>query len=97
MGQIPSGSNECCLPGVEGLTYLKVSVRGVTRGVMGLDKVVQQLLMMGRRLEEVTDTELAGMAWKLNYIPDQETVEADNAIALRQAYATFNARQEQKK
>ena len=97
MEQIPSGSNECCLPGAEGLTYLKVSVRGVTVGVLGLDKVFQQLLMMGRWPEEVTDSELVGMARKFNYIPDRESVEADYAVALRQAYATFYARQEQKK
>lgn len=97
MGQIPSGSNECCLPGAEGLTYLKVGTRGVTVGVMGLDKVFQQLLMMGNRPEEVTDTELVGMARKFNYIPDRETVKVDYAIALRQAYTAFYTRQEQKK
>ena len=70
---------------------------GVTVGVMGLDKVFQQLLMMERRLEEVTDTELAGMARQFNYILDRETVKADYAIALRQAYTAFYARQEQKK
>jgi hypothetical protein len=79
------------------LTYLKVSAWGVTVGVMGLDTVFQQLLMMGRRPEETTDTELVGMARKFNYIPDRETVEADYAVALRRAYAAFYVRQEQKR
>ena len=97
MGQIPSGSSECCIPGAEGLTYLKIGAQGVTVGMTGLDKVFQQLLMMGRRPEETTDVELVGMARKFNYISDQEVVEVDYAVALRRAYAAFYAFQEQKK
>jgi len=49
---------------------------------------------MGRRPEDATDAELVGMARKYNWIADKESIEADHAVALRQAYAAFFARQE---
>jgi hypothetical protein len=61
----------------------------------GLDKIFQQLFVMGRRPEDATDAELVGMARKFNYIPYQEAVEADYAVALRRAYAAFHSQQEQ--
>lgn len=97
MRQNPLGSNGCCLPSVEGVTYLKIGAQGVTVGVMGLEKVFQQLWMMGRQPDEVNDTELVDMVRNYAYIPKQKSVEADYAVALRRAYAAFYARQEQKK
>jgi hypothetical protein len=93
----PSGSGECCLPGAEGVTYLKVGETGVPVGMVGLDKVFQQLILLGRQPEDATDAELVGMARKFNYIPSRAEIETNYAAALRQAYAGFYARQEQKK
>lgn len=94
MNRMPPGSGACCLPNVDGITYIKLGLQGLTVGVSGLDKVFQQLFAMGRRPEDATDAELVGMARKFNWIPDGASIEADYAVALRQAYATFCARQE---
>lgn len=94
MSQTRFGNGACCPPQTEGLTYLKVGARGVVVGMMNLDGVFKQLLAVGRRPEEATDAELLGMARKFNHIPDRPTVEADYAVALRQAYRGFYARQE---
>ena len=51
---------------------------------------------MGRRPEDATGEELVGMARKFNWITEKESIEADYAIALRQAYAAFFDRQEKK-
>jgi hypothetical protein len=96
LNQSPSGIEPCCLPSVDGVTYIKVGSRGVTIGMLGLDKVFLQLLEMNRHPDQVTDTELVGMARKFNYIPERETVEADYAVALRRVYASFYAQQELK-
>ena len=96
MDKTPSGDGTCCLPNREGLTYLKVGPRGVTIGMMNLDAVFKQLFAMGHRPEEVTDTELLGMARRFNYIPNRPNVEVDYAAALRRAYAAFCARQERR-
>ena len=94
MKQIPSGDGACCQPQANGLTYLKVGARGAVVGMMNLDAVFRQLYALGRRPDEATDAELVGMARRFNYIPDQHSVVADYAVALRQAYAAFCARQE---
>ena len=93
MDKTPSGDGTCCLPNGEGLTYLKVGPRGVTIGMMNLDAAFKQLYATGCRPEEITDTELLGMARRFNYIPDRPNVAADYAAALRQAYAAFCTRQ----
>lgn len=93
MDRTPSGDGACCLPNGEGLTYLKVGPRGVTIGMMNLEAVFQQLVTMGRRPEEVVDTELLGAARRFNYIPNRPDIEANYAAALRRAYTTFCARQ----
>lgn len=90
----PAGSGECCLPNAEGITFLKIGDQCVPVGMLGLDQVFQQLVMMERRPEDTADTELVGMARKFNYIPGRESVEADYASALRQAYALYCERQE---
>jgi len=89
MSEMPPGSGACCLPNVEGITHLKIGARGAVVGVMGLEVVFGQLRAMGRRPDEVTDAELVGMARKFNYIPNRAAVEADYAVALREAYARF--------
>jgi len=69
MTQISPGNGACCLPSVDGVTYLKVGSRGVTVGMTGLDKLFQQLWsltarplwMMGHRPEQATDDELVGV------------------------------------
>lgn len=96
MNRIPSGSGACCLPNVDGITYIKIGSQGHTVGMMGLDKVFQQLYAMGRRPEDATDDELVGMARRFNWIPEKESVEADYGVALRRAYAAFYDSQEQK-
>ena len=40
MSGIPFSSGDCCLPGTEGLTYIKVGPRQRTVGMMNLDMVV---------------------------------------------------------
>lgn len=96
MEKIPPGSGACCLPNFDGITYINIGPKGLTVGMRGLDTIFQQLYKMGRQPGVATDTELAGMARKFNYIPNSVTVEADYAVGLRQAYAAFYARQEQK-
>ena len=95
MSKKSASTGTCCLPSVEGLTYLKIGPRGYVVGLMGLDKVFQQLDALGRRPDEATDAELVGMARRFNYIPDRPTVEADFAVALRRAYAAYFSRQGQ--
>lgn len=88
------GKGACCLPAVDGLTYLKIGARQITVGIQGLDTVFQQLYAMGRRPEEASDEELIAMARRHNYIRSNPEVEADYAAAFRKAYAAFYVRQE---
>ncbi len=93
MDKTPSGDGACCLPNVDGVTYLKVGPRSTTIGMMNLDAVFKQLLSLGRRPDEATDVELLSLARRFNYIPAGPGVAADYAAALRRAYAAFCARQ----
>lgn len=43
----PPGSGACCLPSVQGLTYLKIGPRGNVTGMQYLEVVFQQLYMLG--------------------------------------------------
>lgn len=88
------GSDGCCLPTAEGITYLKIGPQAHTIGMRGLDLVFQQLSLMQRNPSEVTDEELVGMARRFNWIPEKPAIEADYALALRQAYAAYYARLE---
>jgi hypothetical protein len=89
---LPSGA--CCLPGAEGLSYIRIGPKQHTVGMMNLEMVFRQLFALGRLPEEVSDDEVVGMARRFNYIAQKPAVEADYADALRQAYAAFYARQE---
>ncbi len=95
MSNTPGGSGACCLPRAEGITYLKIGAGNAAIGVVGLENVFQQLYALGRLPEETTDAELVDMARKFNYIPRRAAIEADYAIALREAYAQFYARREE--
>ncbi len=91
-----SGSSDCCLPRAEGITYLKIGEQGITVGMQGLEVVFQQLALLNRQPQEASDEELIGMARRYNYIPRKASVEQDYAVALRQAYAEYLARQSKK-
>ena len=94
MSKMPPGSGACCLPNVNGVTYINIGSPGLTVGMMGLDKIFQQLFAMGRHPDEATDAELVGLARKFNWIPDKASIEVDYAIALRRAYTAFYASRE---
>ncbi len=94
MNKLPLGPGACCLPGVEGITYVKLGPQGDSVGMVGLKTIFQQLLAMGRRPEDAADAELVDMARKFNWIGNTEAEEADYAAALRLAYAVFYAHQE---
>jgi len=94
MDKKPAGSGACCLPNVEGVTYLQVGSQAHTVGMRGLDLIFKQLAAMGRLPEDATDDELVGMARQFNWIPHKASIEADYAVALRKAYTAFFARQE---
>jgi len=96
MNKTPFEGRACCPPRVEGITHIDVGTRRIRVGMMGLEAVFQQLYAMGRCPEETTDAELVSMARKSNYIPERAATEADYAVALREAYARFYARQEKK-
>ncbi len=89
MDKLPPGSGACCLPNVNGITYIKIGPQGDPVGMKGLDTIFQQLFVLGRRPEEVSETELVGMARKFNWIPNNPSIEAEYAVALRRAYADF--------
>jgi hypothetical protein len=92
----PSGSEACCLPGVDGVTYLKIGSRGATIGMQGLDRMFQQLWERSCSPDEVSDSELVNIARQYNYIPHKEASEADHAAALRRAYHTYWINKERK-
>jgi len=88
----PFANRACCLPNVDGVTYLQVGPRSVTIGMRGLEKIFAQLFLLGRRPDEASDAELVGMARSFNYIPNRSGAEAEYGEALRKAYAAFYAR-----
>lgn len=94
MVENPPGGGTCCLPSVDGVTYLKIGARQITVGVLGLDTIFQQLYAMERKPEETPDKELIGIVRKRNYISRNPEIESDYAAALRKAYAAFYTRQE---
>jgi len=81
MAGIPPGSGACCLPNVDGITYLKVGPQGHTEGMRGLDTIFQQLIAMGRSPEDAADAELVGMARQFNWVSEKESGEANYSSA----------------
>jgi hypothetical protein len=94
MSKFPSGDGACCLPGAKGVTYLRIGPRKTIVGMQALESVFQQLLALGRKPDDVADEEIVGMARKFNYIQRHPDVEANYAVALREEYARYCARQE---
>jgi hypothetical protein len=94
MNKTPPSADACCLPASEGLTYIKVGPKNHIVGMQNLEVVFQQLYLLKRQPQETSDEELVGMARKFNYIPSKVEIETDYAAALRQAYASYYARQE---
>ncbi len=92
MTREPSGKSGCCLPRVAGVSYLRIGPEQYVVGMVELQAIFEQLQRLGRGLEDVTDAELIDMARKSNYIPNSAGAEADYALALRSAYATFCGR-----
>jgi hypothetical protein len=93
MNKTPPSSGACCLPASEGLTYIKVGAKNNIVGMQNLEVVFQQLYLLKRQPQETSDEELVGMARKFNYIPRKAEIETDYAAALRQAYASYYAKQ----
>lgn len=95
MNKKPIIDDACCLPSLDGVTYLQIGPRHITVGMMGLDNVFEQLFLLKRTPAETSDEELVGMVRRCkNYIPDQPSTEAEYGDALRKAYAAFYARKE---
>lgn len=93
MEKRPLGTGNCCLPQAQGLTYLRVGTKQHVVGMMNLEVVFRQLLLLEHSPQGVCDKELIAMARRFNYIPRNPDAEAGYAAALRQAYAQFCARQ----
>jgi hypothetical protein len=89
----PLATGACCLPQASGLTYLQIGPDKRPAGMMNLELVFQQLLLLEHGPEAVSSGELVAMARRFNYIPRKPEVEAQYAGALRQAYAHYCARQ----
>lgn len=88
MSGIPS-REPCCLPRAKGLSYLKVGPRESVVGMMVLETVFKQLMVLQQLPEDVSDAEIIGMARKSNYIPNHPDTEANYAAALQEAYVRF--------
>lgn len=85
----PINKSGCCLPNVDGITYLKIGDKEHVIGMMNLESGFQQLFSCDRKLEDITDEELVRIARQHNYIPNKPSIEADYAVALRRAYLSF--------
>lgn len=81
----------CCPQGDREVTQIALGENGRTVGLIGLRTVFDQLMLMGRRPEDVTADELVAMvkAHK-NYIPDR--AKATYGAALLREYAAYWAR-----
>ena len=92
MNSQPVVTGACCPKSDDSVTQLCLR-EGHSVGIMGLNRVFEQLLAMGRKPEEVTDAELLGMARvQKNYITSKPDIEALYAAALTREYASFYAR-----
>ncbi|MFW5943450.1 MAG: hypothetical protein ACOCXI_16715 [Chloroflexota bacterium] len=93
MEKIPLGTRTCCRPQARGLTYLHVGSEKHLVGLMNLEFIFRQLLLLEHSPHAICGAELIAMARQFNHIPDRPTDEAEYAAALRQAYAEFCALQ----
>jgi hypothetical protein len=93
MQKAPLSTGACCLPQASGLTYLRIGPDQRPVGMMNLEVVFRQLLLLEHAPEAVCNVELIGMARRFNYIPEKPEIETEYAEALRQAYIQYCARQ----
>lgn len=91
---MPINTGACCPPAVDGVTYIKVGPKNNVTGMLNLDSIFQQLYQAYRQPQQTPDEELVTMARKFNYIPRKPEIEADYAAALRKAYTSYYAAQE---
>lgn len=85
----PTKTLPCCLPDSQEITYLMIGPRKATIGIRNLDRIFKQLKDAAVEPENVNGNELIDLVRKYNYIPRKESIEADYANALQNAYATF--------
>ncbi len=75
----------CC--GGQGARVREIEVKGFTVGVLGLDSILEQLYLMGRRPEDSVGDELLAMVETRNYVP--KGAEEEYKQALLREYASF--------
>jgi hypothetical protein len=91
MSQRPGMDWSCCPQGDREVTQIALGENGRKVGLIGLRAVFDQLMLMGRRPEEVSAEELvAMMKAQKNYIP--ERAKAAYGAALLREYAAYWAR-----
>lgn len=93
MDKATGNDNSCCLPLADGLIYVRVGPDRWPVGMMNLELVFRQLLLLEHRPEAVCNGELIAMAGRYNYIPRRAQAEGDYADALRRAYRRYCSRQ----
>ncbi|MER3515132.1 MAG: hypothetical protein C4310_12745 [Chloroflexota bacterium] len=88
MSQRPGMDWSCCPQGSGEVTQIALAENGRTVGLIGLRAVFDQLMLMGRRPEEVTAEELVALVRaQKNYIPDR--AKAAYGAALLREYAAY--------
>lgn len=65
----PPDSGSCCLPGAQGVTYLKIGPRQASVGMLNLGIAFQQLYQSGRQLPEISNQDLLESVREFNYVP----------------------------
>lgn len=86
MSQRPGMDWSCCPQGSGEVIQIALGENGRTVGIIGLKTVFDQLMLMGRRPEDVTAEELVAMVKaQRNYIPDR--AKAAYGAALLREYA----------
>jgi len=81
----------CCGGGFQ-VTRITVGEKGYTVGIVGLRRIFEQLVAMGRALGEDTAEELLAMVKARNYVPS--SAEGKYRAALLREYAAFQASRE---
>lgn len=88
MSQRPGMDGSCCPQGDIHVTQIDLFGDGRAVGIIGLKTVFDQLMLMGRRPEEVTAEELVALVRaQKNYIPDR--AKAAYGAALLREYAAY--------
>lgn len=88
MSQRPGMDWSCCPQGSGEVIQIALGENGRTVGLIGLRAVFDQLMLMGRRPEEITAEELVALVRaQKNYIPDR--AKAVYGAALLREYAAY--------